>query len=107
MEEGNAEAFLERADLPTDRRLAEVQRFTRMGKAARLGDGVKDPQLVPIHPSSPSSGPTEAIPRLLIGRAHTRGSLRRREKLFRLERSHTAQTGGGDCLAVSLVLDIS
>ena len=49
VEQRHAEAFLERADLPADRRLAEIQRLAGMGEAARLGDRVKDPQLVPIH----------------------------------------------------------
>ena len=43
------EAFLERADLAADGRLAQVQRLARMGQAARVGHRVKDPQLVPVH----------------------------------------------------------
>src|SRR5712691_9765157 len=49
VEKRHAEAFLERADLPADGGLAQVERFAGMGEAARLGDRVKHPQLVPIH----------------------------------------------------------
>ena len=75
MEQRNAEAFLERADLAADRGLAEVQRFPRMGEAACLGDGMKDPQLVPIHPISPGNDFLTSIAGLLVGRAHDRGFL--------------------------------
>src|SRR5437879_10798569 len=49
VEQRYAEAFLERADLPADRGLAQVERLAGMGEAARLGDRVKNPQLVPVH----------------------------------------------------------
>ena len=64
VEQRHAEALLERADLAADGGLAEVQRFARMGEAARLGDGVKDPQLVPIHPVSPGNDRAAADARL-------------------------------------------
>ena len=103
----HAEAFLERADLPADGGLAEVQRFAGMGEAARLGDGVKHPQLVPIHPVSPGNDCPASIARLLFGRAHRRSFLLRREKLLGLERRHAAQSGGGHRLAEDLVLDVA
>src|SRR5215469_1851830 len=49
MEEGYREAFLERADLPAHRGLAEVQRLAGMREAARFRHAVEDPELVPIH----------------------------------------------------------
>src|SRR5215472_10254248 len=52
----DTEALLKRADLTAHRRLAQIQGLAGMGKAARLGDSVEDPQLVPIHPQSPNSG---------------------------------------------------
>ena len=66
----NAETFLERADLAAHGGLAKVQRFARMREAACLGDGVKDSQLVPIHPVSPGNDFLASIARLLIGCAH-------------------------------------
>ena len=48
-EERGVEALLQRADLPADRRLAEVQRVAGMGQAARVGHGMEDSQLVPVH----------------------------------------------------------
>src|SRR5260370_33771673 len=45
----HAKAFLKRADLPADRGLAQIERLAGMGEAARLGDRMKHPQLVPIH----------------------------------------------------------
>src|SRR4030095_15465435 len=42
-------ALFEGADLPADRRLAKVEGLPGMREAARLGDSVKHPQLVPIH----------------------------------------------------------
>ena len=71
----HAKALLERADLAADRGLAEVQRFARMGKAARLGDRVENPQLVPIHAHAPGSRRAASGFRLpLFGRARRRGS---------------------------------
>ncbi len=64
MEQRHGEALLERADLPADRRLAEVQRLTRMGEAAGLGNRVENPQLVPVHPPSPNG----IAPRIRHGR---------------------------------------
>ena len=97
MEERHAEAFLERADLAADGGLAEVQRFAGMGEAARLGDGVKDPQLVPIHPVSPDDRRADAAS---YSAARTiAASSCCREKLLRLERRHAAQPGGGNRLA--------
>ena len=49
VEQRHAQALLERADLAAHRRLAEIQRLAGMGEAAGLGDGMEDPQLVPIH----------------------------------------------------------
>jgi hypothetical protein len=42
VEEGDAEALLERAHLPAHRRLGEVQRLAGVREAAGLGDRVKD-----------------------------------------------------------------
>src|SRR4029077_16558179 len=50
MEERNAEALLESADLPADRRLAEIQRLAGRGEAAGLGNRVEHPQFIPVHP---------------------------------------------------------
>src|SRR6185437_8302515 len=49
MEERHRKAFLERADLPADGGLAEVQRFAGMGEAARFRHSVENSELVPIH----------------------------------------------------------
>src|SRR5262249_29026081 len=49
VEQRDAEALLQRADLAAHRRLAQVQRLARMGEAAGLGDRVEDAQLVPVH----------------------------------------------------------
>ena len=48
VEQRRAEAVLQRADLPADGGLAQAQRFAGMGEGPRLGDRVKDAQLVPI-----------------------------------------------------------
>src|SRR6266851_2001602 len=95
----HAEALLKRADLPAHRRLAEVQRLARMGKAARLGDRMKNPQLVPIHRhllafrEAPS--PNLAGEKSLLGSARRRLILMYGEKLLGLQRGHAAQPGGG------------
>ena len=49
MEKRRAEIAFERADLPADRGLAEAQRFAGVGKRARLGGGLKNAELVPVH----------------------------------------------------------
>ncbi len=49
MKQGRAEVGLERADLTADGRLAETQRLARMRERARVGGGLKHPQLIPIH----------------------------------------------------------
>ncbi len=49
MKQRRAEIAFERADLPADRRLAEAQRFARVGERARLRGSLKDAQLVPVH----------------------------------------------------------
>jgi hypothetical protein len=43
------EVLLQRADLPADGRLTQMQRIARMRQAARIRNRVKYPQLVPIH----------------------------------------------------------
>src|ERR1041385_1778869 len=52
VEQRHGDAFLERADLSADSRLAEIQCLTGMGEAPRLGDSVEYTQLVPIHHSA-------------------------------------------------------
>ena len=49
VEELDAEALLQRGDLPAHRRLGQVERLRRAGKGARLGGGVEGFQLVPVH----------------------------------------------------------
>ena len=49
VEQRRAEAFLQRANLPADRGLRQVERLAGMGQTARIGDHVKYPELVPIH----------------------------------------------------------
>ena len=49
VEQARTQAFLERADLPADGRLAEFQLLAGVGEAARLGNGVEDAEFVPIH----------------------------------------------------------
>ena len=49
VEERGVERLLQRADLPRHCRLAEIQHVAGMGQAAGIGDGMKDPKLVPIH----------------------------------------------------------
>lgn len=39
----------ERADLPAHRRLAHIERLTRMGEAAGLGSRMENSELIPIH----------------------------------------------------------
>src|SRR6185312_14229330 len=51
VEERDAQALLERADLPADRRLAQIERLAGMREAAGIGNGVKHPELVPVHAS--------------------------------------------------------
>ena len=49
MEQRHSETFLKSADLPTDRRLAKIERFPRMGETSRLGNGVEHPKFIPVH----------------------------------------------------------
>jgi hypothetical protein len=49
VEQRRVQAFLQRADLPADRRLRQMQRVAGMRQAARIGDCMKYAQLVPIH----------------------------------------------------------
>ena len=49
MEERNPELLLERRNLPRYRRLRQSQLLAGMGKAASLGGGVENLQLVPVH----------------------------------------------------------
>ena len=111
MEQRHAEAFLERADLAADRGLAEIERLAGMGEAARLGDGVKHPQLVPVHRRCPSQraapASTASRARCYSAAARGRGFLLRGEEFLGLERRHAAHAGGGHRLAEDLVLDVA
>ena len=49
MEKRGVEAFLKRADLAADRRLAQVQLVARMGQRPRVGHRMKYSELVPVH----------------------------------------------------------
>ena len=49
MKQRRAEIGFERADLTADRRLAEAQRLAGVGERPRVGGGLKNAQLVPIH----------------------------------------------------------
>ncbi len=49
VEQRHLQRLLQRRDLAGYGGLAEVQRFARMGEAAGLGNGMEDPQLIPIH----------------------------------------------------------
>ena len=49
VEQGDADAFLKRADLARDGRLAQVQGFARVGETACFGNRVEDSQFVPVH----------------------------------------------------------
>ena len=53
MEQRHRELLLQRADLPRHGRLREAELLTRMGEAARLGGGMKNLELVPVHFRSP------------------------------------------------------
>ncbi len=110
VEQRHAEAFLERADLPADGGLAEIERLARMGEAARLGNRMKNPQLVPVHRhllAFRGPSPRSPDPPPLFGGARGRGILRYGEKLLRLERGHAAEPRGGHRLAKDLVLDVA
>src|SRR5579871_3532858 len=61
VKQGDVEAFLERADLAADGRLAEVQGFARMGETPGLGDGVEYPELVPVHYSAATLLPSRRV----------------------------------------------
>src|SRR5262249_16149142 len=70
VEQRDLEALLERADLAAHRRLAEIERFAGMGEAAGLGDGVEDPELVPVHRhGGPSPSPRARPAAMPSGRA--------------------------------------
>jgi hypothetical protein len=43
MEKRHAQTVFQRADLPADRRLRQVERFTGMGEAASFRHGMKYP----------------------------------------------------------------
>ena len=47
----DVEVLFQRADLPADGRLRQCEFVARMGEAAGVRHGVKDPELVPIHGS--------------------------------------------------------
>ena len=102
VEQRDAQLLLERADLAADRRLAEIQRLARMGEAARLGDRVENPQLVPVHRPSPSLAPPSVYSAALRDAALQGG-----EEILGLERGHAAHAGGRHGLAENLVLDVA
>ena len=52
MEDGLAELFLEKKNLPADGRLRDVELFTCGGEGAGVGDGADDLQLPQIHAES-------------------------------------------------------
>src|SRR5262249_36685911 len=54
VEQGHRQFLLQRADLSRHRRLRETELLTRLGEAARLGGGVENLQLVPVHGSRPT-----------------------------------------------------
>ena len=55
VEQRHLQGFLERRDLPRYRRLAEIERVSRVGEAPGLRHGVEDAQLVPVyHSASPA-----------------------------------------------------
>ena len=47
VEQSRAQTFFQPADLTADSRLAQAQRIASMSQAARVGDRVKDSELVP------------------------------------------------------------
>ena len=57
MKQRSLEVIFQRRDLAADRRLAQVQRLTGMGEGPGGGRGVKNAQLVPVHPA-PAPMPT-------------------------------------------------
>ncbi len=52
VEERDPELRLERGDLARDRRLGALELLAGRGQAAGVGDGVKYPELVPVHVAS-------------------------------------------------------
>jgi hypothetical protein len=135
MKQRRAEILFERADLPADGRLAQTQRFAGMGERARLGRGLKNAQLVPVHcPRGPPdarirdisglrrkpiaqhdnfAGVRSAGRRLIRCPEHgglEAGLSQRRlgdQPAVGLQRRHAAEAGGGDRLAEDVVGDVA
>ena len=51
MKQRRLEVIFQRRDLSADRRLAQMQRLAGMGEGPGGGGGVKNAQLVPVHPA--------------------------------------------------------
>ena len=49
VEQGNFQILFQRTDLAADGGLREVQLMSGMGEASRIGHGVKNAELVPVH----------------------------------------------------------
>jgi len=49
LEEPSAQTLLELTQVPDDRGLAEAEHASSPPQAAGLGDGEKDPEIVPLH----------------------------------------------------------
>lgn len=72
LEQGDAEFLLQRADLPGDRGLDQVQQFRRPRDAADLGDGHERLELLHVHRCLPCIR-VPARPRVhIFGGAHIR-----------------------------------
>ncbi len=69
VKEGHFETFLQPANLPADRRLAEIERLAGMGEAARFGDHLKDTKLVPIHDLPHPIRPDQAVAPAAVSRS--------------------------------------
>ena len=74
MEQRRAEILFERADLTADGGLAETQRLPGMRERARLRRGLKNAQLIPIHPRPRASARQGR--RLSMGRRTPRANTR-------------------------------
>src|SRR5262249_46648654 len=84
--------LLEGADLPRHRRLRQAELFARMGEASRLGGGMEDLELVPVH---------DTHLRAWFGTAKSASLPRRRNPgcILLTARIHSAAARGSSCAA--------
>ena len=107
MKQHNRKAPLQRRNLPADGGLAKMQKVAGTGETTGFGNGVKDPQFVPIHAYLQSKNLASSSLKQCLFRGGSNSSTRLGDKFFCLQRCHAACPCRRYRLPVGFVLHIA